>query len=87
LPLVLRVKISDEASRFLRRLPARFALQIDARIQRLTIEPFPPGSLKLKGTVDVYRVRQGTYRILYRVRPGEGVLFIDAIGDRKDVYR
>ncbi len=83
----LRVEISGEAAGVLRRLPSKHALQIDARIQRLAIEPFPPGSLKLQGTTDVYRARQGSYRILYRVRRAEGILVIEAIGDRKDIYR
>jgi len=32
----------------LERLPAKHAQQIDARIQRLAAEPFPPTSLKLQ---------------------------------------
>jgi mRNA interferase RelE/StbE len=83
----LRIEIAGEAALVLRRLPAKHALQVDKRIQRLAIEPFPPGSLKLQGTTDVYRVRQGSYRILYRVRRADGLLIIDAIGDRKDIYR
>ena len=71
----------------MRQLPAKYALQIDGRIQRLATEPFPPGSLKLQGTTDVYRVRQGSYRILYRVRRVDNILIIEAIGDRKDIYR
>ena len=84
---MLRIEISDEAGRCLLRLPGKHALQIDARIQRLAVEPFPPLSLKLQGTTDVYRVRQGPYRILYRVNRAEGVVVIEAIGDRKDIYR
>lgn len=85
--MLLRIEIAGEAAQLLRRMPAKHALQIDARIQRLATEPFPPGSLKLQGTTDVYRVRQGSYRILYRVRRTDNTLFIDAIGDRKDIYR
>ena len=84
---MLRIKIADEASLYLARMPAKQASQIDARIRRLAVEPFPPVSLKLKGTADVYRVRQGPYRILYRVNRAEGLLVIEAIGDRKDIYR
>ncbi len=83
----LRIEIAGEAAGVLRRLPTKHALQIDSRIQRLATEPFPPGALKLQGTADVYRVRQGPYRILYRVRQADNVLVIEAIGDRKDIYR
>ena len=84
---VLRIEISDEAGLFLLRVPGKHAQQVDARIRQLAIEPFPPTSLKLQGTPDVYRVRQGPYRILYRVNRIKGVLVIDAIGHRKDIYR
>ncbi len=83
----LRIEIAGEAAQILRRMPAKHALLIDTRIQRLATEPFPPGSLKLQGTADVYRVRQGSYRILYRVSRTDGILVIEAIGDRKDIYR
>jgi mRNA interferase RelE/StbE len=86
-PAVHRVEISAEAAHFFRRVPYKHALQIDARIQRLAAEPFPPGCLKLQGTADVYRVRQGPYRIVYRLRRADGVLVIESIGDRKDIYR
>jgi mRNA interferase RelE/StbE len=83
----LRIEIAGEVAGVLRRLPAKQALQIDGRIQRLAIEPFPPGALKLQGTTDVYRVRQGSYRIVYRVPRADNILVIEAIGDRKDIYR
>ena len=84
---VLRIEISDDAGRFLLKQPVKHALQIDVRIRRLAAEPFPPTSLKLQGTTDVYRARQGPYRILYRVKRSEGLIVIEAIGDRKDIYR
>ena len=86
-PVMLRVEISAEAGRFLQGLPARYAIQIDGRIRRLAVDPFPAVTQKLRGTADVYRVRQGAYRILYRVLRPAGLLRIEAIGDRKDIYR
>jgi mRNA interferase RelE/StbE len=84
---VLRVEISDEAGRFLLKLPTKHAQQIDARIMRLAAEPFPPTAVKLQGTTDVFRVRQGPNRILYRVDRAAGCLVIEAIGSRRDIYR
>jgi mRNA interferase RelE/StbE len=84
---VLRINIAVDAWLFLQRLPPKHAAQIDARVLRLAAEPHPPGCLKLHGTRDVYRVRQGPYRILYRVRSVDDTLVIESIGDRKDIYR
>jgi mRNA interferase RelE/StbE len=84
---VLRIDIADDALAFLLRLPPKHAAQIDARILRLAAEPHPPGCVKLHGTRDVFRVRQGPYRVLYRVRDADATLVIESIGDRKDIYR
>ncbi len=84
---MLRIEISEEAARFLSRLPRKRTAQIDGRIRRLAADPFPATSQKLQGTADVFRASQGPYRILYRVLHSTGVLVIEAIGDRKDIYR
>jgi mRNA interferase RelE/StbE len=84
---VLHIRIADDAASFLLGLPERQAKQIDARILRLASDPFPQGCVKLQGSSNVFRVRQGAYRILYRVQYGENLLFVDAIGDRKNIYR
>lgn len=61
--------------------------RIVAKIQALAAEPRPKGSEKLAGYVDRYRLRQGTYRIIYRVDDERHEATIFKIGHRKDVYR
>jgi len=56
------------------------------RIESLSDDPRPPTSQKLGGT-DLYRVRQGDFRILYEIHDLELVVIIVRIGDRSDVYR
>jgi mRNA interferase RelE/StbE len=55
------------------------------RIQALARVPRPPGSLKLTGR-DGYRVRQGSFRILYEVDDEKRTVTIFRIGHRRDVY-
>jgi mRNA-degrading endonuclease RelE of RelBE toxin-antitoxin system len=81
---------SDAALRSLESIvPAKTRGQIKSRIERLAANPTPPGCKKLvnvtDGTYPVYRIRQGSYRILYSVRPIY-IVILD-IGHRKDVYR
>lgn len=57
------------------------------RIQQLAADPRKPGSEKLAGYADRYRVRQGQYRIIYLVDDGRGEVTIFKLGHRKDVYR
>ena len=49
--------------------------------------PFPIGSTKLMGTVDVHRIRVGKYRVIYEVQGNELVIEVIRVGHRKDVYR
>ena len=56
------------------------------RIESLADDPRPPGAQKLSG-YDRYRIRQGRYRILYKIEDEQLVVYIIRIGDRKDVYK
>lgn len=55
-------------------------------IYSLANNPYQSGTKKLQGAENVYRVRAGNYRILYRVSNGELTVTVIKIGDRKDVY-
>jgi len=50
-------------------------------------DPWPPGSRKLTGHEDVFRIRVGVYRIIYSVSGRTLVIVILKVGHRKDVYR
>ena len=56
------------------------------RIQALAQLPRPPGCRKLSGS-DRYRVRCGTWRIVYSVEDDRRIVLIVKVGHRKDVYR
>ncbi len=61
--------------------------KISKRIDKLTVNPFPPGHEKMKGAEDLYRVRQGDYRILYSVLKNKLIVLIIKIGHRREGYR
>ncbi len=56
-------------------------------LEKLKQDPYPAGSKKLLGKFDCFRVRAGTYRILYDVLPKDKNIVILKIDPRKDVYR
>jgi len=80
----LRFKAS--VAKDLRGLPAGDVRRILARIESLRDDPRPAGSEKLSGQ-ERYRVRQGTYRILYEILDPEIVVEIVKVGHRCEVYR
>lgn len=57
------------------------------RVRDLASDPRPQGSEKLAGYADRYRVRQGSYRIIYLVDDERREVTIFKVGHRKDVYR
>jgi mRNA interferase RelE/StbE len=71
----------------LRKLPTTMLQPIVARIQELATNPRPSGSIKLQGDTDLYRIRQGDYRIIYAIKDDVLTVLIIKIGHRKDVYR
>lgn len=60
--------------------------RIRAAIADLAKDPRPHGCLKLKGQVDLYRIRIGNYRVIYSIDDGLLVVEVVKVGDRKDIY-
>lgn len=58
-----------------------------ARIESLATDPRPAGCEKLSGAEDKYRVRQGSYRVVYAIDDEARTITIFKIGHRRDVYR
>jgi mRNA interferase RelE/StbE len=71
--------------------PKKVRQQTKARIDALARDPKPAGCAKIMGSLadgphEVYRVRQGDYRIIYLIK-GETEIVVLDIGHRKDIYR
>ncbi|MYC27775.1 MAG: type II toxin-antitoxin system RelE/ParE family toxin [Nitrospira sp. SB0662_bin_26] len=60
--------------------------RIVARITALADNPRPTGCKKLSG-FERYRIRQGSYRIVYAIEDDRLVVYVVKIADRKSVYR
>ena len=60
--------------------------RVAEHIQALTDNPRPHGCRKLAGG-DRYRIRCGTYRVVYSVEDERRMVLVVKIGHRKDIYR
>ena len=67
-------------------IPKTDLKKILSRIERLAEDPRPAGCQKLTGT-DLYRVRQGVYRIVYSIHDRTMVIHVVRVGHRREVYR
>jgi len=82
-----RVLIKPSAAKEIEAIPNKKDRQrIVRRIQELATDPRPPGVQKLSGH-DRYRIRQGSYRIIYGVEDDKLIVYVVKVGHRKDVYR
>ena len=80
----LRFKTS--VAKDLRDVPKTDLRRILERIEALRDDPRPAGCEKLS-TQELYRIRQGNYRILYEILDLAVIVEVVKIGHRREVYR
>ena len=81
-----RLFIKPSAVKDIEALPKKDRGRVITRIQTLAIDPRPTGCEKLSGH-ELFRLRQGNYRILYTVHDADLVVVVIKIGHRREVYR
>ena len=68
-------------------LPKEYAIKVRDAINRLAVNPFPRGCKKSSGSDNAYRVRIGTYRVIYIVESSRLIILIIKIAHRREAYR
>jgi mRNA interferase RelE/StbE len=80
------LRFKPSVAKDLRGLPKPQVRRILARIDALRDEPRPAGCEKLTAQ-ELYRVRQGVYRIVYAIDDSRVIVEVVKVGHRGDVYR
>jgi len=60
--------------------------RIIASVKELADEPRPPGCTKLSGR-DAWRIRVGSYRVIYEIHDNRLLILIVTIVHRREAYR
>ena len=81
------VEINRSAAKELRQLPEPERTQLVALISGLARDPHPAGVQKLRGFESIYRLRMGSYRVVYEIIDQKLIIIVVKVGHRKDVYR
>ena len=81
------VSLVPSARKELRRLPKSDLARAHEKILNLAGHPRPHGVEKLTDSEDVYRVRQGDYRIVYHVDDSTHQVTVLRIRHRREAYR
>jgi len=82
-----KLQIKQSVHKELRRIPKKDLQRILARIESFVSNPLPPQAEKLAGEAQKYRIRQGSYRILYQIHDDELVVYVVNVAHRREVYR
>jgi mRNA interferase RelE/StbE len=86
-PRRFEIRLTRAAERGLSALDKIALRGVDAAIGGLAVDQFPPGSKKLQGADDLYRIRVGNYRVIYRAEAILLVVLVIDVGRRSDIYR
>jgi mRNA interferase RelE/StbE len=81
-----RIVLKPSVHKDLRRLPRALVRRILNRVEALSENPLPRGSLKLSGSQQLYRLRVGTHRVIYGLSRAAGEVVIHHVRPRSDAY-
>jgi mRNA interferase RelE/StbE len=63
------------------------ALRVLKGIDALARSPRPAGAKKLEGAADLWRIRVGEWRVVYRIADRQKLVDIVAVRHRREAYR
>jgi mRNA interferase RelE/StbE len=81
-----RIEWKKSAIRELKDLPKEIVPRIINAVGELSTNPFPDGVKKLSGAEQTFRIRIGSYRVVYTVTKATTVIEVIRVGHRKNVY-
>ena len=80
------LRFKPSVTKDLRGIPKTEVRRLLNRIETLRDDPRPAGCEKLTGR-ELYRIRQGVYRVIYSVDDEAVVIEVIKVGHRREVYR
>ena len=82
-----KIKLGRKARKFILRQSKDVQRRLERAISKLEVSPYPAGYKKLSGYPNLYRLREGNWRIIYLVEDDQLVILVVKIASRGEVYR
>lgn len=79
-----RIILKKKAKKFIDKLPKNEKIRIVHALEQL---PNGEDTKTLKGYTDLFRLRVGNYRIIYKIDNGECIILVIDVGNRGDIYK
>lgn len=87
MPKSYKIVWKQSAVKELKQIPPKMIGRIVADVENLSEDPHPPGTRKIIGTQNTYRIRIGDYRVIYQIIDQVLIIEILRVAHRKEVYR
>ncbi|MCX6615078.1 MAG: type II toxin-antitoxin system RelE/ParE family toxin [Acidobacteria bacterium] len=81
-----RVVLARSAEREFFQLPGDVQERVRRAIDKLGRNPRPPGVKKLHGANQLWRIRVGDYRCIYRIEDRERLVDVTHVRHRREAY-
>ena len=82
-----KITFARSARKELQNLPIDVAERILVKIESLAENARPTGCKKLSGGMNLWRLRVGQYRIIYKIDDDANIIDVVVVRHRRDVYR
>lgn len=82
-----KITFTRSARKELQNLPIDVAERILVKIESLAENARPTGCKKLSGGMNLWRLRVGQYRIIYKIEDDANIVDVVVVRHRRDVYR
>ncbi len=83
----MKIEFGTKALKFLSKLDRDGKERVFKRIKELGNDPFPSDVKKIKGERDVYRIRIGAFRVLYKIISKNDTILVFRVDKRSRGYR
>ena len=80
------IKFKASATKEFQKLSSSVQQRLRTPINSLKTDPRPPGSIKLKGSDQLYRIRVGDYRVVYSIDDAVKIVLVTRVRHRREVY-
>ena len=85
--MAYQIIMGRQPEKMLHRLPQNIGRRLDRAILKLADDPRPVGYRKLVGFTDLYRIRVGDWRVVYRIEEDRVVIFVVRVAPRSSAYQ
>ena len=80
------VQLTPVAARQLKKLSRDVQQRLRDAIDLLEDDPRPPSAKKIQGADDLWRIRVGDYRVIYKIQDAKLLVLVLRLAHRKDIY-